>query len=328
MKTIIYGIGKRCFGFFFKSNSIEKEIIEKEIEIIGFADSDSTMWGKEILYDKKRYKVKSISDFHQSGDYGILITTEKYFEEIKESLIKNGHLEEYIFSIDSFIEQYLNKQYYIDKFKDKSGIEIGGPTELFFNVYNNCLTCDNVNFSSSTVWGMNDTHTFTYMNKKLGDILIAEATNMDSIADSTYDFVLSSNNLEHIANPLKALKEFSRIVKKDGIVLVLVPIKEKIFDHKREYTAFEHLLADYQNNIGEDDLSHLPEIIEKHDYAMDIQCGGKEKFIERAKKNIENRCLHHHVFEEECLRKSMAFADLKVIAFRNITENWLIIGQK
>ena len=71
MKTIIYGIGKRCFGFFFKSNSIEKEIIEKEIEIIGFADSDSTMWGKEILYDKKRYKVKSISDFHQSGDYGI-----------------------------------------------------------------------------------------------------------------------------------------------------------------------------------------------------------------------------------------------------------------
>lgn len=109
---------------------------------------------------------------------------------------------------------------------------------------------------------------------------------------------------------------------------MLVPIKEKTFDHNRECTAFEHLMEDYNSNIGEDDLTHLPEIIAKHDYGMDVLCGGKEQFIERAKKNVENRCLHHHVFEETCLRKAFEFVGLEVIAFREVMNNWLIMGQK
>ncbi len=82
------------------------------------------------------------------------------------------------------------------------------------------------------------------------------------------------------------------------------------------------------NNVGEDDLSHLPEIIEKHDYEMDAACGGKEKFTERALKNIENRCLHHHVFNEDCLRKSFEYVGLEVSAFTTITNNWFIAGQR
>ena len=56
--------------------------------------------------------------------------------------------------------------------------------------------------------------------------------------------------------------------------------------------------------------------------------GGKEKFIERAMKNIDNRCLHHHVFDEKCLKKSFEYAGLKVLDFREAENNWLIIGER
>ena len=61
---------------------------------------------------------------------------------------------------------------------------------------------------------------------------------------------------------------------------------------------------------------------------MDVACGGKDKFIKRAKKNAENRCLHHHVFDEKNLRKAFDFAGLDVVDFSEIQNNWFIIGQR
>lgn len=328
MRVIIYGIGKYYSEIFNNPNSLEIEIIKNAVGIIGFADTNRSLFGKEIIYDGKKFNVKSIFDFDKKDFEGILITTEKYFDEISSFLLEHGYMEKEIFLIENIKKLYFDKLYYIEHFKGKLGLEIGGPTELFSYIYNQCAACDNVNFSSHTVWWKNDTNDFRYKNKKMGDVFITEATDMYQIEGERYDFILSSNNLEHTANPLKALKEFSRVVKKEGIVLILVPIKEKIFDHNRDYTTFEHLLEDYYNDTGEDDLSHLQEIIMQHDYTMDSQCGGREKFIERAKKNIENRCLHHHVFEEQCLRKSFLFVGLKVIAFGRLTNNWMIIGQK
>lgn len=327
MKAIIYGIGKRFFSLFDTQQFIKIGIESNEIQIIGFADKCNSI-GKEIIYRGEKFEVKKINEFNQKDFDKVIITTKKYFEEIRNELIEEGIEKDQIILADRLYEYYFDKMYCIEKFKGKLGVEIGGPSYLFFNIYDKCRACDGVNYCSHTVWWENETCDFRFNNKILGDIIIAEATDMHLIEGEKYDFVLSSNNLEHIANPLKALKEFSRLVKVGGIVLVVVPRKEKMFDHNRSHTAFEHILDDYYNNTNEDDLSHLPEIIEKHDYDLDSACGGKEKFIERAKKNIENRCLHHHVFDEECLRKSFEFVGLEVIRFSELLDNWLIMGKR
>ncbi len=157
---------------------------------------------------------------------------------------------------------------------------------------------------------------------------IADAVDMSCLNDASYDFVMSSNNLEHIANPIKALKEFVRVLKYGGCVIVLVPMKDRTFDHRREYTSFEHILEDYRNDMQETDLTHLPEILELHDYELDPPAGGPENFRKRSMLNYENRCLHHHVFCEDSLRKIFEYLNLEVIGLDECGGNYRIIGRK
>lgn len=328
MRTIIYGVGRRYYEIFLNVFFIKRVILENKMEIIGISDSNKNIWGQKVIYNGQEFIVHGIKEFRNENVDAIVVTSRNYFYEIKAELLKNGYKKEQIQLIDELYEPYIDQLLCIKELRGKIGIEISGPTKLFSKIYDNCLTCDNVNFNESTVWMENNTGIFKYKNKELGCNWIADATDMHQIKSDQYDFVLSSNNLEHIANPLKALKEFSRITKAGGKVVVVVPKKEATFDHNRECTLFEHLLEDYANGIGEDDLSHLAEIIEKHDYSMDTACGGKEKFIERAEKNIENRCLHHHVFEEDCLRKSFEFAELNVSEFSEIIGGYCIVGEK
>jgi len=126
-------------------------------------------------------------------------------------------------------------------------------------------------------------------------------------------FLIASHILEHIANPLLALKEWKRLIKSNGIILLILPWKNNTFDHKRNVTTFEHLLEHYINNTDEHDLSHLDEILKLHDLAMDPPAGNIAQFAERSKKNYENRALHQHVFDFGLILQSLHFFDFAVL---------------
>lgn len=229
----------------------------------------------------------------------------------------------------TFMADDIAKILHQEMFSEKSGLEIGGPTDIFFGIYDICQSCDGANFAVNTVWADNSKPDYMYDNKKLGGMIIADATDLHTIADESYDFLLSSNNLEHIANPLKALREFKRVVKSSGIICILVPQKERTFDHNREFTSFSHILEDDKAGTEETDLTHLEEIIQKYDYTMHMGRGGKEQkeqFLLLAKKNYENRCLHHHVFCPETLRQMFEYLDIEVLDQFELLGNYGILG--
>jgi len=208
------------------------------------------------------------------------------------------------------------KEKWQDLFKNKSGIEIGGPS-AFFNskgylpIYPAINSLDGVNFSTTTVWEgqLNEGDYYRYQDKT-GFQYIAEGTNLSKITDEKYDFVLSCNNLEHIANPIKAIMEWKRIIKRGGIILLVLPNKLANFDHNRPYTAIEHLVADFNQKVNEDDLTHLEEILQLHDLKRDPQAGGATKFKERCMENYQNRCMHHHVYNQDTLQKLFEYCEM------------------
>lgn len=223
---------------------------------------------------------------------------------------------------------------YADLFRDKSGVEIGGPSKVFYRrlpVYQRARSIDGVNFSENTVWegSIRAGHTYTYWKSKVGRQFIDEAADLKSVPSDTYDFFLSSNCLEHIANPLSALYEWKRVIKIGGIGVILVPNKHANFDHRRPYTAFNHLIEDFNRQTKENDLTHIPEIFSLHDLSMDPAAGSFEKFCQRSVENFANRCLHHHVFSLELLQTSVEFCGFKVIhAMSTKTDHWVFVSRQ
>ena len=200
----------------------------------------------------------------------------------------------------------------------KKGIEIGGPSYMFrmiLPIYHLMDSLDCVNFSPDTIWegSIKAGQSFNYFENKTGTQFISDGTDLAGIESGTYDFLLSSNCLEHIANPLKALKEWKRVLKDTGFMLLVLPVKENNFDHRRPVTSFEHLLEDLINQTTEKDMTHLDEILTLHDLAMDPPAGNIEQFRLRSLDNFNNRTLHHHVFDFPLIKRMLEYANFEVI---------------
>lgn len=221
----------------------------------------------------------------------------------------------------------------------RRGLEIGGPSPVFnkldyIPIYHKIKSIDGANFSNETVWTGNvKTENGFYMNGKLicnggGHLYISDATDLEMVPDNMYDFILSSNNIEHIANPMKAIEKWLLKLKSNGVILIVAPRKESNFDHLRNVTSYLHILDDYKKNIGEDDLTHLDEILLLHDLSMDIPAGTPEQFKERSLKNFENRCLHQHIFDLDLLREIFDYFHIQILLKEQRYTDYTIVGRK
>jgi SAM-dependent methyltransferase len=205
------------------------------------------------------------------------------------------------------------------------GIEIGGPSpEVFgvrgiFPIYPIIASLDNVNFSSQTIWegSIQTGRTFLYdLSHPPGLQFILEMTALVDIPAATYDFVLSSHTLEHTANPILALREWLRVLKTNGVIVLALPHKEGTFDWRRPTSSLDHLQDDFDRGVDERDLSHLPEILELHDLSRDPLAGDFANFEARSLKNFENRCLHHHTFTTMSAIALLNHVGVKVVSVR------------
>ncbi len=76
-------------------------------------------------------------------------------------------------------------------------------------------------------------------------------------------FVLSEHVLEHIANPLRALREWHRVLEPGGALLLFLPHPARCFDRNRERTTLAHVIEDERAGVDDADPTHLPEWLER-----------------------------------------------------------------
>jgi SAM-dependent methyltransferase len=208
---------------------------------------------------------------------------------------------------------------YLPYISGKNGLEIGGPSGLFkkgnaLPIYDEIGSLDNCDFSEATVWAKHS-ETFLFSHRKApGKTIFCDGSALLDVPNSTYDVLLSAHNLEHFANPIKALKEWQRVLRPNGALVLVLPNYRETFDHQREPTQIDHMFDDFEHDIGEDDLTHLPEILEKHDLGRDIGAGSRKDFHRRSLDNFSNRCIHHHVFEESNSLELLSRVDFDVLA--------------
>jgi len=242
------------------------------------------------------------------------------FEKIKNKLFR------------SKIKNYKNYQ---ELLSGKNGIEIGGLSNYFTKhgllpIYHVINSIDGVNFSNETIWEgkLEKGQNYKFTKNKIGYQYICDAVDLSAIYSSKYDFTLSCNSLEHIANPLKAITEWLRVLKPDGVIVLVIPRKESNFDHNRATTTFNHLKADHERDTKEDDLSHVDEILKLHDLSLDTPAGNLEQFKARSLDNHNNRCLHQHVFDMKVLKEIFNYFNIEELQSNSTNTDYIIAGRK
>jgi len=229
-----------------------------------------------------------------------------------------------------------NYEIYSKILRDKTGLEIGGPSKIFeeegdIPIYPIIRNLDGCNFNENTVWEgkIKKGLFYNFYDKRKGYQFICDAVDLSIIPSNSYEFILSSHVLEHIANPFKAISECLRVLKDNGTFLLILPHKDCTFDHNRPVTTLEHLIEDYKHGVNEEDLSHLPEILKLHDLSLDPPAGDSKSFKERSLNNYENRCLHHHVFDTKLAIKCLNYFKIKIISVDLILPYHIILlGKK
>jgi SAM-dependent methyltransferase len=221
---------------------------------------------------------------------------------------------------------------YGKRLRGKTALEIGGPTPYFDDhgilpVYALLATVDNCQFSPHTIWTGDVAKNFQYhRHRPAGNQFICDATQLN--IPKQYECLLSSHCLEHIANPIRALLEWKRILADDGFLLMLLPHKEATFDWRRSVTPLQHLIEDFENCTTEDDTTHFDEILKLHDLSKTPEYTART-FRERCVANSTHRAMHQHVFITEsalALLDYAGFAILEVDAVR--PAHIVILAQK
>lgn len=123
------------------------------------------------------------------------------------------------------------------------------------------------------------------------------------------DYIAASHLIEHLPNPVQAIFQWFYLLKRGGILYIVIPDARYTFDHRRERTTLEHLVEDYKQNCNECDSTHIDEFTENVDISM-LNLGLDASDIERMQvgcnlhfhdqvasgKGIN---IHFHVFDPE-----------------------------
>ncbi|HAV11419.1 MAG TPA: hypothetical protein DCX32_02645 [Candidatus Moranbacteria bacterium] len=122
------------------------------------------------------------------------------------------------------------------------GLEIGGSAHNPFG-----LDTKNVDYTDSAENIFKKEEVEKCEDALVVDI-VAPGDNLP-VEDGSQDFVINSHVIEHFPDPIKALREWYRVVKEGGYVFLIVPHKERTFDRDQKRTTVEDLLERHKTGI-------------------------------------------------------------------------------
>jgi SAM-dependent methyltransferase len=89
--------------------------------------------------------------------------------------------------------------------------------------------------------------------------IVAEADRMPMLGAGSQDFIIANHLLEHVADPIGALVEWYRLLRRDGTLFLALPDKRVTFDKDRPRTTLDHLIADHRDRGAASRLGHYEE---------------------------------------------------------------------
>jgi SAM-dependent methyltransferase len=197
-------------------------------------------------------------------------------------------------SLDSFVRQTLTAQEQLPEvltardgeyFEGKTALRIGGRVRLLDRWLDRCAEVIDLNATETRFGASNHAS------------VIGDAHDLRHLADQSVDVVASSHTIEHLVNPLLALREWRRVLKPGGYLYSSVPNHVHTFDHRRTVTTLEHLIEDLQSGNVAVDWLHVCEFLRNHDCERDLVFKGDKKRHFGEFMQAPHLRTHYHVFD-------------------------------
>ncbi len=115
----------------------------------------------------------------------------------------------------------------------------------------NCLILDVFDTETLKARGADDPNIPPELLRNIEQVdIVGSATEIASLIDvkdhSKFDYIISSHNFEHLANPIKFLQACEKLLKPGGIMKMAVPDCRACFDYYRPATLLPEWLAAYR----------------------------------------------------------------------------------
>lgn len=207
---IIFGLGEQY--------KLRKHYLENVFDIVGYCDSKKMDVNDFIPLEKLYYTTQKI-----------YITSNKYYDEIKSFLINECHIakDRIIGEKDTcwFIDNSLVRDKWVERnLKNIASGKIlldAGVGELRYKKYCNHLTYISQDFGAYDPSKWSEGLQLDAWDVSKVDI-ISDITEIP-LENNAVDAILCTEVFEHIKNPILALKEFSRLLKTGGTLLLTAP---------------------------------------------------------------------------------------------------------
>jgi SAM-dependent methyltransferase len=124
--------------------------------------------------------------------------------------------------------------------------------------------------------------------------VVDDAATLATVADDSVDFVVANHVVEHLPDPIGALKQMLRVTRPGGVVLLTLPDARHWFDAPRPRTTVEHLLRDHEEGPEVSRYEHYEE------WARLIERWNEDDLPQRVEEFAATDARHHfHVWELE-----------------------------
>lgn len=147
--------------------------------------------------------------------------------------------------------------------------------------------------------------------------IICEGATLDSINDSSLDFLVANHLLEHLPDPLKALDNWFRVLRPMGILYLAVPDMQRTFDVDRPPTSLDHVIADSSDSRERDpriDFVHFLEWVTYVHHRFGHKPIPKAELYKEAEK-LQRHCaeshgsIHFHTFQQETMLQVLSLTE-------------------
>jgi SAM-dependent methyltransferase len=138
-------------------------------------------------------------------------------------------------------------------------------------------------------------------NIKRPDI-VSDLESMKGIETASQDFVIANHVLEHVEDPLRALRSVARVLRPGGIAYLALPDKRFTFDSKRAITPLDHLIRDHDEGPDNSLLGHFREWVACVDDLHGDAGAAKVAAMTDIRANI-----HFHVWDYPAMMEFFAY---------------------